>query len=195
MITVRPEMNKDTADLQNVIDSAVATLRQTYRPTQRAIDNKTQKTLNCQRLVATIEDQVVGSVQYFLDPPCVGVIGLDVHTDYRKKGVARSLISRIKEIGMSKKAIGIKLHTIKETGNIRIFKRLGFKVVSERIDGLFESDRFDTLTDVEMVMALTVNKPVDQVTGRRNSGDTKQKYLQLSKVPRITCRPVDLGGA
>ena len=137
-----------------VMDSAVATLRQTYRPTQRAIENKTQRILNCQRLVATIDDRVVGSVQYSFDIHCVSIIGLDVHTDYRKKGVAHSLISHIKKIGMKEKALSLKLHTIKETGNVGVFKRLGFKVASERIDDLFESDKFDTLTDVEMIMEL-----------------------------------------
>ncbi len=158
MITVRSERNKDKAEIQNVIDSAVATLRQTYRPTQRAIGNKNQIKQNYERLVAIIAGRIVGSVQYFSDNHCVSVLGLDVHTDYRKKGVARSLISHIKKIGIKEKALSLKLHTIKETGNVVVFKRLGFKETSERIDDLFESDKFDTLTDVEMIMELPNNK-------------------------------------
>ena len=81
MITVRSERNKDKAEIQNVIDSAVATLRQTYRPTQRAIGNKNQIKQNYERLVAIIAGRIVGSVQYFSDNHCVSVLGLDVHTD------------------------------------------------------------------------------------------------------------------
>ena len=160
MITVRSEMDKDKAEIQRVIKSAVATLRQTYRPTQKAMDNKIQKT-SYQRLVAIIDDQVVGSVQYSFDTHCAGIIGLDVHKAHRRKGVARSLISHIKEIGIKKKAFFLKLHTIKETGNVAVFKRLGFKVASEQIDDLFESDIFDTLTDVEMIMELPGNTRVE----------------------------------
>jgi len=158
MITVRSEMDKDKAEIQNVIDSAVATLRETYRPTQRAIDSKAQRNLSCQRLVATTNDRVVGTVQYYHDNQCVSVIGLDVHTDYRKKGVARRLIHHIKKIGTKEDANILKLHTIKETGNVEVFKRLGFKVALEQIDVLFESDKFEKLTDVEMIMELPDSK-------------------------------------
>ena len=151
-------MNKDKAAIQNVIDSAVATLRQTYRPTQKAIEKKSQKNQSYQRLVGIIDDRIVGFVQYFSNNYCISVIGLDVHTNYRKKGVARSLISHIKEIGIKEKALFLKLHTIKETGNVLIFKNLGFKVASERIDDIFESDKFDTLTDIEMIMKLPDKK-------------------------------------
>ncbi len=157
MITVRSEMNKDKAEIQNVINSAVATLRQTYRPTQKAIEKKFLNNQGYQRLVAIIDDRIVGTVQYFSDNHCISVIGLDVHTNYRKKGVARRLISHIKEIGIKEKALLLKLHTIKETGNVKIFKNLGFTVASERIETLFESDKFDTLTDVEMIMELSNN--------------------------------------
>ena len=151
-------MDKDNEAISSVIDSAVATLRKTYRPTQRAIEHKTTKNLNLQRLVAIIDDRVAGSVQYCFANHCVSIIGLDVHADYRKKGVARSLICRIKQIGIKEKARCLKLHTIKETGNVKIFRRLGFKVVSEQPDDFFESDKFDTLTDVEMILALPHNK-------------------------------------
>jgi hypothetical protein len=44
----------------------------------------------------------------------------------------------------------LRLITVKETGNMEIFSRLGFHVVVECEDQLFESDKHSTLTEVEM---------------------------------------------
>jgi hypothetical protein len=42
------------------------------------------------------------------------------------------------------------LHTVRETGNVTIFRRLGFLVESEESTTLFKSDRFSTLSEVVM---------------------------------------------
>ena len=154
MITVRPERVEDQAETQNVIAAATATLRQTYRPKQNAIENKARISPGLQRLVAVAGGRVVGTVQYYLEGQSVRVICLSVHTDYRQKGGARSLIRHLEKIGIGEKTTQLKLHTVRETGNVNIFKRLGFTVVAEREDDLFESDRFEKLTDVEMILHL-----------------------------------------
>lgn len=158
MITVRPQSAEDIADIQDVRDVATATLRQTYRPKQRAIENKARISPSLQRLVAVTDGRVVGTVQYYLEGQSVRLIGLGVHTDYRQKGVAGSLISYLEKVGRREKATQLKLHTVKETGNVEVFRRLGFTVVSEREDDLFESARFEKLTDVEMVKTLTIGE-------------------------------------
>lgn len=156
MITVRPERVEDQTEIQNVRASATATLRQIYRPNQRAIENKTRISTRLQKLVAIIDGRVVGTVQYYLESQSVWLIGIGVHTEYRQKGVARSLICHLEKIGLREKATQLKLHTVKETGNVDIFRRLGFTVVAEREDDFFESDRFDKLTDVEMIIQLPI---------------------------------------
>ena len=42
------------------------------------------------------------------------------------------------------------LHTVRETGNVDVFQRLGFLVESEELTTLFESDRFSALSEVVM---------------------------------------------
>ncbi|MCP4745673.1 MAG: GNAT family N-acetyltransferase [Desulfobacteraceae bacterium] len=156
MIIVRPERVADKTEIQNVKASATATLRQTYRPKQRAIDNK-DKIRGClQRVVAAANGRVVGTVQYSLESQIVRITGLGVHTDYRQKGIARNLIRHLEKISIEKKVNQLKLHTVKETGNVDVFRRLGFTVVAERESNFFESDRFDKLTEVEMIMRLPV---------------------------------------
>jgi hypothetical protein len=65
---------------------------------------------------------------------------------------------------MKEKANHLLLHTIKETGNVEIFARMGFVVVSEQEDALMESDVFEKLTEVEMIMHLLEENGVKPLT-------------------------------
>jgi ribosomal protein S18 acetylase RimI-like enzyme len=157
MITVRPERVEDQAEINNVIAATTATLRQIYRPNQKAIENKTRLCEALKRLVAVADGRVVGTVEYYIENRSVCLIGLGVHTNYRQKGIARNLIRHLEKIGIGENATQIKLHTVKETGNVDVFRRLGFTVVAEQEDDLFESEKYERLTDVEMIMQLSIN--------------------------------------
>ena len=65
-IQVRPATDSDTAAIDAVRQSAVFTLRKVYRPTTKAIEIKTQMMPRLNRLVAILDLQVVGSVDYDL---------------------------------------------------------------------------------------------------------------------------------
>ncbi|MEZ4598674.1 MAG: GNAT family N-acetyltransferase [Syntrophotaleaceae bacterium] len=177
MITVRPERVEDQAAIQGVRAAATATLRQIYRPKQRAIENKSRISPGLQRLVAVVDGQVVGTVQYYIENQSVCLVGLGVAADYRQKGVARSLIRHLENVGKREKAIQLKLHTVKETGNVDVFKRLGFTVVAEREDDFFESDRFDKLTDVELIMQIPSTAPNHKVNRPGDTGEISRGSL------------------
>jgi ribosomal protein S18 acetylase RimI-like enzyme len=83
-----------------------------------------------------------------------GVVVLGVHPDFRRQGVARALLQALDRIGRQQGAKRLHLFTVKETGNVEVFRRLGFAVVAGRADEFSESDRFETLTDVEMAKRL-----------------------------------------
>jgi len=154
MIIVRPEEVNDQVEIEKVCAAAITTLRETYCPGKQALENKIQLSVYLQRLVAVSDDRVVGTVQYYFQDQSLKIIGLGVHPDFRRRGVARSLISYLVEIGKAKNVNILKLHTIKETGNVEVFRRLGFIVAAERKDVLMESNKFEELTDVEMVRQL-----------------------------------------
>jgi len=118
------------------------------------MENKARIKKQTQRLVALINDLIVGIVEYLTAIPCVGVMGLGVHQDFRRLGVARSLFCALEAIAVRKGATRLQLYTVKETGNVDVFKRLGFKVISEQEDEFSESDKFEKLTGVEMVLQL-----------------------------------------
>ncbi|OPX96067.1 MAG: Acetyltransferase (GNAT) family protein [Syntrophorhabdus sp. PtaB.Bin006] len=154
MIMVRPEEVGDQQGIETVRAAATATLRQTYRPSQKAIANRARASGSFKRLVAVADSRVVGTVQYYIESQAVRIIGLGVRTDYRKKGVARAIIHHLRNIGIKEKASHVLLHTIKETGNVEVFTRLGFTVVSEQKDELMESDIFENLTEVKLIIYL-----------------------------------------
>ncbi len=154
MITVRSERVEDQQGIQNVSTATTAALRQVYRPNQRGLDHKARIGESLKRLVAVIDDHVVGTVQYYLEDQSVRVIALGVHPDFQRNGVARSLFLRLQEIGIQEKATNLRLHTVRETGNVEVFRHLGFTVIAEQETELFESDIFEHLIDVEMEMAL-----------------------------------------
>lgn len=150
MITVRPADEKDRADVEAIAATATATLRQTYRPTPAALANRSQLARSLQRLVATCDGRVVGTVQYWVEDRIVRVIGLGVHPEYRRQGVARSLLQALEAIGNQHQAVAVRLHTVRETGNVEVFQRLGFSIIAEQEDLFSESDVYSRLTDVEM---------------------------------------------
>jgi GNAT superfamily N-acetyltransferase len=83
------------------------------------------------------------------------ILGLGVHEDFRLKGIARSIIDHIIDLTNTKECISLRLFTIKETGNVPIFERIGFEIVSEQQDGLCEGLNGERVTDVEMELRLT----------------------------------------
>lgn len=154
MITIRPERTDDLASIQEVDAAARASLREIYRPSREALINKSRMGPHLRRLVAIIDGRVVGTVQYHVDGHSLGVVGLGVHPDVRRRGAARSLVRWLREIALNERADRLHLYTVKETGNVEIFEGLGFTVISEREDEFSESDRFDKLIAVEMEMRL-----------------------------------------
>lgn len=150
MIDVRLAGPDDAAAIKTVDAAATATLRKTYRPNQAALANKARLSTRLKRLVATVDGQIVGTVQYYVEKDSVRVIGLGVHPDFRCQGVAHALLRFLEAAGREGGATRLHLYTVKQTGNVEVFCRLGFIVIAERKDEFSESDTHQFLTDVEM---------------------------------------------
>lgn len=146
-IIIRNELPTDVDDLAQVNQSALATLRQTYRPNQKAIAKRQETSKSLNRLVAVLNNRVVGSVEYRLNSDRLHLMSLEVHSDFRRKGVARQLVEALFQIGKSLGARRLTAYTVTQTGNPLIFARMGFRVISEEPSEYFESERFETLTE------------------------------------------------
>lgn len=127
MIFVRPARAGDEPAIADVSASALATLREVYRPTPAAIARRRGLAL-LPRLVALVDDALVGTVEYALGEERLHLMGLFVVASHRQTGVARALVDELARLAKNRP---LSLNTIRETGNVPIFERLGFAVVSE----------------------------------------------------------------
>jgi GNAT superfamily N-acetyltransferase len=154
LITVRPATPQDIEAAQEVAALATETLRETYRPIPNPPGDGIGSPV-LTRIVAEVEGRIVGTVQYGVKGSRLHVIGLMVHPDHRRKGVARAILESLAGTARDLGTTHLSLYTIRETGNVPIFERMGFAVVREEAAAWAESDRFDALTDVYMERMLS----------------------------------------
>ncbi|OJI58197.1 GNAT family N-acetyltransferase [Vibrio vulnificus] len=110
-------------------------LRQVYRPTELALSNKnsTKSEWSCfgfhvdQVLVGVVEAKQVGSE--------LQLSSLAVAPSFRQKGVARKLVDFV--VTQFKPINSVSVWCVEQTGNVAVFKALGFNVVQR-----FDSDFF-----------------------------------------------------
>ena len=150
MIIVRIAKPEDSKEIQEITILTDEILRRVYRPNETALKHKTCLERRLTRLVATFDGKIAGTVQYYLSENRLHIIGLAVHPDFHRKGVARKMIDCLAEIAGRSNINKLSLHTVKETSNVPIFNKLGFEIISEEIDEFSESDKFEKLIDVNM---------------------------------------------
>lgn len=152
MILVRDARPDDAAAVQRVQDEAFVALRRIYRPSEQAIAHA--RALPLARLVALDADRVVGTVQHRVDGDRLRIVSLAVAPDAQRRGVARVLVERLAEIALRRECRALALFTIEQTGNVAVFERLGFAVVSRRPETWSISVRGDALVEVYMECAI-----------------------------------------
>lgn len=128
-----------------VFDAAFEPLRRVYRPRGDTRAHEARRARLGTRLVATLDNSVVGTVQYEIHSGHVHVIGLAVHPACQRQGVARGLIEHVAGLapGLGRSVLAV--DTIREAGNVPVFERLGFRMTSEAPTDFFESELFSQL--------------------------------------------------
>jgi ribosomal protein S18 acetylase RimI-like enzyme len=154
-ILVREPVSEDTTELTEVDRLATADLRKVYRPTALALEHRALINPNLQRLIAVLEGRVVGAVQYHIKGERLSFLGLGVHPDFRLRGIATAIVQNLEKIGRLRDCKAMVLHTVRETGNVGIFERMGFEVESQMPTLLFESETASTLHEVVMVKEIS----------------------------------------
>ncbi len=145
---VREAIDSDAQELKRVSESAIATLRETYRPMAEAIVHRQSFAAALTQLVAVVDGRVRGSVEYRVEADRVHFLSLFVHGDCRRQGVGTRLIAALEGVGRRLGLRCLSAFTVTQTGNPEIFQRMGFEIVSEEPAILYESDRFESLTEV-----------------------------------------------
>lgn len=151
VVKVRSALKEDLEAATQVGNLAFGTIRHIYRPLREVVaQNPSSKRSSERRLVALIGGRVVGTVRYWIESQSVHLLGLATHPDFTKRGIARSLVENVEEQAREEGADSASLFTIRETGNVAIFEKLGYSVVHEESAKCFESDIYDTLVEVKM---------------------------------------------
>ncbi len=149
-VTIRPGTDADSAAVAELASLGERTLRKTYVPRKEAARRASEAGAGMARLVAVAGDRIVGALEHRREEGRIHFRRLAVHPDWRRKGVARRLVEHLAAIGERQGARALSLYTVKETGNVPVFQRLGFEAVRESEAGYLRSDRFARLTDVYM---------------------------------------------
>ena len=154
LINIRDYEPADKDEVQNVSDAALPILRRIYRPGPKAVASRNALDTTLTRLVALADDKVVGTTEYYLEGDSLHLLGLMVHPAHHRKGVAKALVRQLADIAACSGRTSLRARTIRETGNVEIFERLGFSVISERSDDLFISDLHPSLTETDLELIL-----------------------------------------
>ena len=148
MITVREASPKDSAQLRELGAAALQILRRTYRPNAARLAQRGGRRRGGTQLVAVEGGRVVGTVTCDDRGGEVHLRNLAVDPGHQRRGVARQLIETAHERALELGRGCLTVETIRETGNVEIFERLGFDVVRERPSQLMEASGGRPVTDV-----------------------------------------------
>jgi len=150
MIEIREASEEDQAGIAQVVAEATATLRRVYRPNAGALANRAAMKRSLVCLVAEMDGVIAGTVEYAIEDHVLRVINLGVRESFRRAGIARALVEALAAIARSSGVPSLRVHTVKETGNVPIFERMGFRVTAESEDTYSEGDGGTPLTDVQL---------------------------------------------
>lgn len=146
-LVVREIHEGDEAPLRDIMEAATSELRRTYRPRENRASSGGAPS---GALVALKESAVVGTAEYVRKQDHLYVQCVAVHPEYRARGVCRALLCGMEEIAKAKKLRALTLCAIEETGNVEIFKNLGFEVVRRAIAPNHVNSAGGPVTQVDM---------------------------------------------
>ena len=145
MVTISFATAEDIAPAKAIAKAAFSELRSVYSPTKTAIANQPKSTAY---VVAKAGQTVVATLQYFDEWDRIYLFDVAVNPQYRRQGIALGMIEFVTDIARTLGHKIVSARTIRETGNVEIFERLGFRVVKEETAKWCVSDRYPVLHDV-----------------------------------------------
>jgi ribosomal protein S18 acetylase RimI-like enzyme len=151
-VFIREATPEDALDVSKVCQLGITELRRVYRPQFGLTKQSSRKPIK--RLVALMDEKVVGTVQCQSIADRLHLIGLFVHPDYHRRGIARSLVEKSVMMARSEGINRLSLYTIEETGNVTIFERLDFTAVRRGVPFDMESVDGKPITEVYMERAI-----------------------------------------
>ena len=142
MADIREKIAADEDRVAEIVALATKELRSVYVLSPRRVPSASQREDSVSTFLVAVEENVVaGVVEYRASLDAINIQGLAVHPQKRQKGIARALIGAVERIAVSSGKPRLNLSAIKETGNPKIFAKLGFDLVNqEPADGFQGAD-------------------------------------------------------
>ncbi|HEY9050315.1 MAG TPA: GNAT family N-acetyltransferase [Gammaproteobacteria bacterium] len=146
-LIVREAIISDNVARQSIIDATTRELRKIYKPREKANQCSPSPATT---LVAVKQNTVMGTAEYVIKHDHIYLQGIAVHPDHRRQGICRCLVVATEALARKVKVDTLKLCVIQETGNIEIFKQLGFSIISHAISQGYVNPDGGVVTQVEM---------------------------------------------
>ncbi|MEW4454137.1 GNAT family N-acetyltransferase [Bremerella sp. JC817] len=153
MISLRTAGLVDLPRIEELRALAFESNRSIYRPIASATQALPVARGTRVEVIATLVGVDVGVVGLYCDPSepeVLCITGLGVVPSMRKRGVARKLIAFALQMARENCHTAVSLFTIRETGNVGLFEKMGFAVVTESEANWCRSETFDRLHEVTM---------------------------------------------
>jgi ribosomal protein S18 acetylase RimI-like enzyme len=151
VISARPFVVTDADSVRRIMDLCTCELREVYVPRFPVDTSPAGNAISPSRVVAVDRsDAVVGVAESFIRPQTLYVQGVAVDPACRRRGVARKLLAHLILLSAEQGLPELQLVTIKETGNVDIFLRLGLSVIGEQISTRFIGRHGQPVTEVTL---------------------------------------------
>lgn len=151
MATVRSFTESDAELVRLLMTACTHELREVYSPkSNNPADPVSRPSLSSRVVAVDCTGTVVGVAEYIQHPSVLYVQGLAVAPTHQRSGVASDLLTHIAWLALDKGLCEVKLATIKETGNVEIFCRLGFAATGEKILERFLGQNGEPVTEVTL---------------------------------------------
>lgn len=151
---VRTFLASDAEPVNIIVASCTRELRKVYVPKPDA-ENIFQNQQHSSRIVAMdYTETIVGVAECIGRASALYVQGIAVAPKHRRRGVATDLLAHSASLALDAGLSALEIATIKETGNVEIFCRLGFLVIEERVSERFWSH------DEQPVIEVTLRRHV-----------------------------------
>jgi len=151
MLVVRAFRPADAESVEFIMASATRELRAVYAPVPLTDIAPVKHSSSSTRVVALDRtDTVVGVAECIVCPLALYVQGVAVASTHRRCGVAGALLGHLAMLAVDMGLPVVQVATIKETGNVEVFQRLGFEVIEERISERFLGLHGQPVTEVTL---------------------------------------------
>lgn len=153
-LKIRAATNQDASKVSEVFERAFAPLASIYKPKGDVKLHYHERSKKGTRLVAEIDSKIVGTVQYESHNGHLHIMGLAVQPNFQHNGIASRLIESVCSLAPSLGHNIVRVDTVKETGNVAFFEKIGFSKVRELVATWCISDSYETVHDVIMDMTI-----------------------------------------